>query len=283
MNTVQMDELAARIGVAERVDVAKAFRIRRNTYATHSSTHYASWAPGLQASPRHLGNDVEKLRYWDFDVLLGYEFDLWHPCVCQKGYGPALLARILATPRTHATIVTSQVAVVEDVIAAKPSPDRLTVTYRLGLPPGRDDVRRVIDPFGSPIDARYSAMRRCRRAGIRVTALIDGILPGIGDGPEDIDRLVVTLRDIGVEELRFSPLRPSDTQVRPFIDRLARAGLGDAANHVGALCCDAHDHGFCTSVAGRARTAAAAHGVADKLSIVFPRSYAVSCGMDVVR
>lgn len=281
MNTTKMDNFAARVGAAEGVDVKTEFRIRRNVNATHSSTHYATWTTGLQASKHLLEGDVRKLSLFDFDILLGQEFDLWHPTVRPKGYGPALMAMILATPRPRVTIVTSQAAVTEDITARHSGSGRLNVTFRLGLPPGRDDVRRAIDPFGSPIDARYSAMRLCRRAGIRVTALIDGILPGIGDGPEDIDRLVVTLRDIGVEELRFAPLQAYDTRTGPYAHRLARAGLANAATNVQNLYFKSYGDPFWNRVNAHVKTAVVTHGVTDKLSIMPPRSYYVSHGVEV--
>jgi DNA repair photolyase len=84
---------------------------------------------------------------------------------------------------------------------------------------------RLMEPGAPPPFRRLKALRRLAEAGIPTIARIDPIIPGLNDNPEDLEHLVMKLKDMGVRHVTASTLKP----VRGFFRRLGRVSPQIAA------------------------------------------------------
>jgi len=81
-----------------------------------------------------------------------------------------------------------------------------------------DRFSRLMEPGAPPPFRRLKALRRLAEAGIPAIARIDPIIPGLNDNPEDLEHLVMRLKDVGVKHVTASTLKP----VRGFFKRLGK-------------------------------------------------------------
>ena len=246
------------------------FAIHRNCDATISSTHAMKYLKTLNC---HINSDIKRLGLWDNNILLGQEFDLWHPLIRDVEIGSMLARRIMEQPRGQVTILTSQASIIDDRFLEYLPPERMTVMFRFGIPVGRDDIRKAIDPDSSSILERLEAIRFCHKAGIRVTALVDSIMPSIGDSIDDINTTFHLLRQVGVQEIRLAPLRMHDPQTLAIAEKLELAGLPHEAECVRDVYFLQPWNQYYENLLANARNVAASIGMSKQLHIVFPKKY----------
>jgi DNA repair photolyase len=85
-----------------------------------------------------------------------------------------------------------------------------------------EDVRRVLEPFASPIPKRFEALRLLRAEGVSTGVSLSPIIPGLNDS--DIPSLLEQAREAGAERAFMTLLRLPGEVKDVFFERL-RAGL----------------------------------------------------------
>jgi len=273
MTNTQMDALTAEAALISSGELLVArLELQRNCDATVSATHTVKF---IKTARDSIDAAIGRIGLWDHNIVLGQECDFWHPSLRSNGVGAGLAQYIMGLPRIQLTILTSQASVVNDLsnIIKDANPGRLTIMYRMGIPLGRNDVLMAVDPQSSPILERLTALRKCREMGVTVAALVDGILPGIGDSPADLKMTFSLLREVGVTELRIAPLRLNDPRARDFSERLRTAGLIKEAHSANYAYILFGWERFYKPLISNAQKAATETGFSNRLSIVFPRRY----------
>ena len=81
-----------------------------------------------------------------------------------------------------------------------------------------DRFSKLMEPRAPHPFRRLKALRKLAEAGIPTIARIDPIIPGLNDDPEDLEHLVMRLKDMGVKHVTASTLKP----VRGFFRRLEK-------------------------------------------------------------
>ena len=127
--------------------------------------------------------------------------DAWAPEGVMYDLGRKCLEAILAEPGWTVRILTKNVAVMKDFDVVQRYRDRVLVGISITGTPNKSDVIQAIEPFASPIPERIAAMKEAHRLGLRTYAMFCPLLPGISDGPDQIDELIQTALEFGAEEV----------------------------------------------------------------------------------
>ncbi|MGQ9515233.1 MAG: radical SAM protein [Thermoproteota archaeon] len=70
------------------------------------------------------------------------------------------------------------------------------------------EVARLIEPNAPDPERRISALQELASQGIKTVARVDPIIPTINDSEADFEKLVSTLKAIGVKQVTISTLKP---------------------------------------------------------------------------
>jgi DNA repair photolyase len=85
-----------------------------------------------------------------------------------------------------------------------------------------EKLARMMEPRAPRPDLRLEAVRKLSEAGLRVSVFPNPIMPGITDGPRQLDRLAKAARDAGAVSFGGGPLflMPSAQKVfLPFLEK----------------------------------------------------------------
>ncbi len=127
--------------------------------------------------------------------------DAWSPAAHSYRLGRQCLAGILAEPGWTVRILTKNASVQEDFDLIQTYSNRILLGLSLTATPNQEALIRCIEPQASPITERLAAMQQAYQLGLRTYAILCPLLPGIADAPDQIDELVRTLVQCGVEEI----------------------------------------------------------------------------------
>jgi len=84
------------------------------------------------------------------------------------------------------------------------------------------DLARILEPRAPRPDLRLDAVRTLRRAGLRVGISCSPVLPGINDGPEDLESVIRAAAEAGADHVFANPLflKPCSAAVfLPFLEQ----------------------------------------------------------------
>jgi DNA repair photolyase len=147
-----------------------------------------------------IARDAKRMRNRGL-VQLCTTVDAWAPEAQKYDLGRRCLEAILAEPGWTVRILTKNAAVARDFDLIEKHKDRVLVGLSLTSTPDRQAVLSVVEPYASPISERMAAMEEAHELGIRTYGMLCPLLPGIGDGPEQIDELVQFAAQCGAEEV----------------------------------------------------------------------------------
>jgi DNA repair photolyase len=139
-------------------------------------------------------------------VQLCTTVDAWSPEAQKYDLGRRCLEAILAEPGWLVRILTKNAAVTKDFDLIEKHKDRVLVGLSLTSTPDKQDMLSVIEPHASPISERITAMEKAHQLGLRTYGMLCPLLPGIGDGAEQIDELVRFVAACGAEEVFCEPV-----------------------------------------------------------------------------
>jgi len=90
-----------------------------------------------------------------------------------------------------------------------------------------DDVQRLVEPGGEPVDRRLRAMEQLASAGVRCGLLLAPVSPGLTDAPAALERVAKTAREHGA-----SFLHPNVLYLRSGTREWSMPLLRDAYPHL---------------------------------------------------
>ncbi|HVP92610.1 MAG TPA: radical SAM protein [Acidobacteriota bacterium] len=82
-----------------------------------------------------------------------------------------------------------------------------------------EDIAKRIEPNAPAPEKRISALQKVIASGIPATVRIDPIIPYVNDDPDEFERLVSTLADVGIRQVTISTVKP----VRGFFTKIEQA------------------------------------------------------------
>ena len=107
------------------------------------------------------------------------------------------VVRVLSEARNPFSILTKSTLVLRDLDLLAAAAVRTDVTINLSIGTLDDDVWRRTEPGTPPPRRRVEAVRRLNEAGVPCGVLVAPILPGLSDGPDQIEDVVTACVDAG--------------------------------------------------------------------------------------
>lgn len=155
--------------------------------------------------PQVLAKQLKGRRVPEGRVILGSVTDAYQPAEAWYGLTRSCLEALAGHPSLEVEILTKSSLVVRDLPLLQKLPGcsvGFTVTT------AHEKAARILEPGASPPGLRLAAARRLAGAGIPVWVFIAPVLPGVGDGEEDLAGLFEELKRAGVKEVLADTLNP---------------------------------------------------------------------------
>jgi len=165
-------------------------------------------------------------------VQLCTTVDAWSPEAQRYGLGRNCLEAILRQPGWIVRILTKNAAVSADFDVIERYRDRVLLGLSITATPDRGDVTAILEPYASTIDDRMAAMKEAHRRGLRTYGMLCPLLPGIADSPQQIDELVRSLVNCGVEEIFAEGVNPRGNGLIKTQEALEAEGYHDEAEAI---------------------------------------------------
>ena len=128
----------------------------------------------------------------------------------------------LGTAWTPFSIITRGPLVVRDVDVLLEAARRVEVSVTFSLPTIDEDVWRTTEPGTAPPKSRLEAVRRLAEAGVDVGVGLAPILPGLSDGPGQIEAVVRAAKAAGARGVWAAPVHLRPGVREHFLEALAR-------------------------------------------------------------
>ena len=192
---------------------------------------YAIVDPG---TPDRVANDARRSRKRGL-VQLCTLTDAWAPEAQEHQLGRRCLQAILSQPGWAVRILTKNEAVRDDFDLIEKYRDRVLVGLSITAPLDKAAAIQVIEPNASSIQDRMLAMVEAAARGLRTYAMFCPLLPGIGDSPETIDRLIKFAVDCRAEEIFVEPVNPRGPGLRLCEEALEQKGFPKEAKAIAAI------------------------------------------------
>ena len=179
----------------------KSFKAAKESPFQHG---YAIIDPEM---PEKVASDAARMRRRGL-VQICTTVDAWAPEAQKYNLGRRCLDDVLSQPGWSVRTLTKNAAVANDFDLIKKYRDRVPVGLSLTGTPEKEKVMLAVEPYASPLRERMAALEKAHLMGLRTYGMLCPLLPGIADGPEQIDRLVWFCKSIGVEEVFAEAVNP---------------------------------------------------------------------------
>jgi DNA repair photolyase len=140
-------------------------------------------------------------------ITIGTATDPYQPAERRFRITRQILQVIAEHPGLECRIITKSPLVTRDIDVLKRINRISQINIHVSLITTDRDLARRIEPRAPTPDARLRAVRRLREAGIDVGVNVMPILPGITDGPAQLDELVRKIADTGATHIAACALR----------------------------------------------------------------------------
>ena len=127
-------------------------------------------------------------------VFMSSVCDGWQPAESRYGLTGQCL-ELLLRHGFPVTILTKNALVLRDLDLLEGKPD---VEIGVTVTTLNEEVRKLIEPGGSPTRDRLHVLEEARRKGIDVYAFIGPLLPGLSDTEENLSGLLKEIKEAGV-------------------------------------------------------------------------------------
>ena len=181
-----------------------------------------------------VARDAAKLRRRGM-VQLCTTVDAWSPEAQQYGLGRKCLEAILSQPGWTVRILTKNAAVINDFDLIEKHRDRVLVGLSLTAPLTKAAIVAAVETHASPIERRMAALTEARQRGLRTYGMLCPLLPGISDGPGEVDDLVRFSLDCGAEEIFVEPVNARGPSLGLTEQVLRKAGYTGEADALAAI------------------------------------------------
>jgi DNA repair photolyase len=155
--------------------------------------------------------------------------DAWSPEAQEYNLGRKCLEAILSEPGWTVRILTKNAAVENDFDLICKYRDRVLLGMSITGTPDKSNLISATEPYASPISERLRVMLKARTDGIRTYAMFCPLLPGIANGPDQIDELVSQAVEFGAEEIFAEAVNPRGRGLILTQEALAQKGFNTEA------------------------------------------------------
>ena len=197
------DEMPAWLAFERRIFVKEnAAEVLRQTLRNGSSKHLAL------------------LR--DEGIVIGTATDPYQPAERRFRITRAVLEVLAEHPGLAITIITKSPLVTRDVDVLRRIVRHSVLRVHVSLITLDRELARRLEPRAPTPDARLRAVSRLAAAGVRVSVNVMPVLPGITDGPKQLDALVGAIARAGAASLGACALRLQSAarqRYLPFIEQ----------------------------------------------------------------
>lgn len=170
--------------------------------------HKQPWGKFVDAKvnfPQVLEKQLKGRRAPEGRLILGSVTDAYQPAEAWYKLTRSCLAALAGHPSLEVEILTKSALVVRDLpLLQKLS--RCSVGFTVTTI--NEKAARVLEPGAPPPGLRLAAARQLAESGLPVWVFIAPVLPGVGDGEEDLAGLFKELKRAGVEEVLADTLNP---------------------------------------------------------------------------
>jgi DNA repair photolyase len=158
-------------------------------------------------TPQRVAYDAEHIKNRGM-VQLCTISDAWSPEAQECNLGRKCLDALLSQPGWTIRILTKNAAVEKDFDLICKYPGRVLLGLSITATAAKTNIVAVTEPHASPIPERFRVMQKAKALGIRTYAMFCPLLPGIANGPDQIDEFVCQAVEFGAEEVFAEAVNP---------------------------------------------------------------------------
>jgi DNA repair photolyase len=143
-----------------------------------------------------LRSEVASRRWAGHHIAMGTNTDPYQRCE-GKYHLTQGVVRVLAEARNPFSILTKSTLILRDLELLAEASERTSVRANFSIGTLDEDVWRLTEPGTPHPGRRVEAVRRLNDAGVPCGVLIGPVIPGLSDGPEQVERVVKACVDAG--------------------------------------------------------------------------------------
>lgn len=140
------------------------------------------------------------------EIALGTATDPWQPIERRTGLTRSLLEVMAKRDGLRLGIVTKSTLIERDIDLLQEIDRRSTLVVHITVTTPDAELARKLEPRAPRPDLRLRTVQRLREAGLRVGVLNSPLLPGITDGPTEIDTMARLSSEAGANFFAAMPL-----------------------------------------------------------------------------
>ena len=178
-------------------------------------------APAVLQKTLRTGSDRHLALIAGESITIGTATDPYQPAERRFRITRQLLQVIAEHPGLECRIITKSPLVTRDVDVLRRINRHSHINIHVSLITTDRELARRIEPRAPTPDARLRAVRRLREAGIDVGVNVMPILPGITDGPAQLDELVRKIAETGATHIAACALRLRHTARKRYLPWIA--------------------------------------------------------------
>lgn len=153
----------------------------------------------------------------DESIALGTATDPYQPAERRYEVTRGILEEF-ARHRGHALgIISKSNLIVRDLDLLQQVAKSNRLTVNITITTLNTDLARILEPRAPRPDLRVDAARALAKAGLRVGISCSPVIPGITDSPKDLDALIRTAAEAGVDYVFANPLFLKPCSAKVFI------------------------------------------------------------------
>jgi DNA repair photolyase len=185
-------------------------------------------------TPERVARDAAAIRGRGL-IQLCTTVDAWSPEAQEHDLGRRCLEAVLSQPGWTVRILTKNAAVRNAFDLIERHRDRVLVGLSLTATEDKSRITAVTEPCASPMSERMQTLEEAHRRGLRTYGMLCPLLPGVSDGPAEVDRLVNFVLDCGAEEVFVEPVNGRGPSLPDTEEGLRAAGFRDEADALAAV------------------------------------------------
>jgi DNA repair photolyase len=140
------------------------------------------------------------------EIALGTATDPWQPIERRTGLTRSLLEVMARKQGLRLGIVTKSTLIERDIDLLQEIDRQSTLVVHITVTTPDAELARKLEPRAPRPDLRLRTVQRLREAGIRTGILNSPLLPGITDGPTEIDRMAQLAKEVDASFFAAMPL-----------------------------------------------------------------------------
>ena len=111
------------------------------------------------------------------------------------------LLKVFLDKRHPVALITKNKLILRDLDIIEKLAELKLVSVALSINYDQDEVRRLVEPRTSSVDARFETLRVLSQAGVHTSVLIAPVIPAIND--EQVPRIIERAAELGAKDLHY--------------------------------------------------------------------------------